>query len=94
MNTENTQQPQADEVQFDSAKVERINNVISEYLGIAPQDIKDGQTLEELGADSLDAVEIVMGLEDEFEIEIPDEKAENWKTVRDIYSHFHPSSEV
>ena len=73
----------------DQTVQERVNKVISELLGITTADIKPESNLEDdLGADSLDAVEIVMGLEDEFEIEVEDEVAEQWKTVQDIYTHF------
>jgi acyl carrier protein len=87
MSTENQTQEVA-ATTYDQNKVARINNVLSQYLGIAPEEIKVESHLEDdLGADSLDAVEIVMGLEDEFEREIPDEDAESWKTVKQIYDY-------
>ena len=65
---------------------EKIKTIIADQLGI---DNADELTLEtslkeDLDADSLDAVEVIMALEDEFGIEIPDEDAENMKTIGDI----------
>jgi acyl carrier protein len=68
---------------------ETIKNLIVEQLSI-----KDAQSItletsihDDLGADSLDAVEIIMGIEDEYNIEIPDEVAEKFLTVGDIVSY-------
>ncbi len=66
---------------------EKVRNLIAEQLG--REDEVESITLEtslaeDLEADSLDAVEVVMALEDEFGIEIPDEEAQNFKTVSDI----------
>ncbi|RDY25237.1 acyl carrier protein [Romboutsia weinsteinii] len=65
---------------------EKIRAIIAEQLGIDNlEDIALSTSLaEDLEADSLDAVEVIMALEDEFGIEIPDEQAENFKTVGDI----------
>lgn len=83
MNTQNTQAAQP-------TNVDRINGIISEYLGIAPADIKsDAKIVDDLGADSLDTVEMIMALEDEFEFEISDEDAEQWKIVQDIYNYIN-----
>ena len=65
---------------------EKIKTIIADQLGI---DNADELTLEtslkeDLDADSLDAVEVIMALEDEFGIEIPDEEAEHFKTIGDI----------
>ena len=65
---------------------ERIRSIIADQLGV---DNVGDLTLEtslkeDLDADSLDAVEVIMALEDEFGIEIPDEDAENMKTIGDI----------
>lgn len=70
-------------------KIERkVNDVLNDVLGIAYSEIKDDAVLkDDFGADSLDAVEIVMGLEHEFSISIPDEKMygnESCK-VKDVY---------
>lgn len=65
---------------------EKIRSIISEQLSIDDVDTitLDTSLTEDLEADSLDAVEIIMALEDEFGIEIPDEEAEHFKTIGDI----------
>lgn len=61
---------------------ERIKKIIAEQLGVEEDDvIPEAKFVEDLGADSLDTVELVMALEEEFEIEIPDEDAEKIQTV-------------
>lgn len=55
---------------------ERTKRIISELLGITPDEIASEKTLQDLGADSLDVVELAMALEDEFHFEISDEDAE------------------
>lgn len=65
---------------------EKIRSIISEQLSIDDIDTitLDTSLTEDLEADSLDAVEVIMALEDEFGIEIPDEEAEHFKTIGDI----------
>ena len=65
---------------------EKIRSIISEQLSIDDVDTitLDTSLTEDLDADSLDAVEVIMALEDEFGIEIPDEEAEHFKTIGDI----------
>ena len=67
---------------------ERIREIIAEQLGIDDLDTITLNTslTEDLEADSLDAVEVIMALEDEYGIEIPDEEAENIKCIGDICS--------
>lgn len=61
---------------------ERVKKIIAEQLGVEEDDvIPEAKFVEDLGADSLDTVELVMALEEEFEIEIPDEEAEKIQTV-------------
>jgi len=61
---------------------ERIKKIIAEQLGVEEDDVvSEAKFVEDLGADSLDTVELVMALEEEFEIEIPDEDAEKIQTV-------------
>ena len=56
---------------------ERVKKIIVEQLGVKEEDVKpEASFVEDLGADSLDTVELVMALEEEFDIEIPDEEAE------------------
>ena len=64
---------------------ETIAKIISEQLGHSLDEIQpDTSLVDDLGADSLDAVEVIMAIEEEFSIEIPDEKFENLETVQDI----------
>jgi acyl carrier protein len=61
----------------------RVKKIVAEQLGVAEADIKtDSSFVEDLGADSLDNVELVMALEEEFECEIPDEEAEKITNVQ------------
>jgi acyl carrier protein len=61
----------------------RVRKIVAEQLGVAEADIKNESSfVEDLGADSLDNVELVMALEEEFECEIPDDQAEKITTVQ------------
>jgi len=63
---------------------DKVKNIISEQLGVKKEEIKQESSFtDDLGADSLDTVEVVMALEEEFGIEIPDEDAEKIATVGD-----------
>jgi len=63
---------------------EKVKSVIVEKLDVEPEKITpDARFIEDLGADSLDIVELIMGLEDEFGLEITDEEAEQIRTVGD-----------
>ena len=62
---------------------QRVRKIIAEQLGVNEAEIKNESSfVDDLGADSLDTVELVMALEDEFEMEIPDEQAEKITTVQ------------
>ncbi len=62
---------------------ERVKSVVVKQLGVKEEDVKnDSKFIDDLGADSLDTVELVMGLEEEFDTEIPDEEAEKITTVQ------------
>ncbi len=66
----------------------KVRAIIAEQLGINEDQVKaESSFIEDLGADSLDIVELVMAMEEEFEIEIPDEEAENIKTVQDALDY-------
>jgi acyl carrier protein len=61
----------------------RVRKIVAEQLGVAEADVKNESSfVEDLGADSLDNVELVMALEEEFDCEIPDEEAEKITTVQ------------
>jgi acyl carrier protein len=72
-----------------SATIEqKVKNIIADQLGVGEEEIKiTSSFIEDLGADSLDIVELVMAMEEEFEVEIPDEEAENNKTVQDAVTY-------
>ena len=62
---------------------ERVKKIVAEQLGVKEEDVSESASfVEDLGADSLDTVELVMALEEEFETDIPDEEAEKITTVR------------
>lgn len=62
---------------------DRVKKIIVEQLGVSADEVTEGASfVDDLGADSLDTVELVMALEEEFECEIPDEEAENITTVK------------
>lgn len=64
---------------------DKIKEFIVEQLGVREEEIQlDTNLMKDLEADSLDAVEIIMAIEDEYDIEIPDEDAEKFQTIRDI----------
>ena len=67
---------------------EKVKNIIVEQLGVEPEQVKpEAQFVNDLGADSLDTVELIMALEEEFDVEIPDEQAEKIKTVGEAIEH-------
>ena len=67
---------------------ERVIKIVAEQLGIKENEVKfESRFVEDLGADSLDTVELIMSLEDEFSIEISDSEAENAKTVKDVVDY-------
>jgi len=67
---------------------EKVKKIIAEQLGVEEEDITpDSSFVEDLGADSLDTVELVMAFEEEFGIEIPDEDAEKILTVQNVVDY-------
>ncbi len=72
-----------------SEVAEKVKNIIAEHLGIDDMEriTEDAKFIDDLGADSLDTVELVMAFEEAFDVEIPDEKAETILTVGDAISH-------
>ena len=68
--------------------LEKISKVIIEKLGVKEDQVTPEATfVDDLGADSLDQVELIMALEDAFDIEIPDEEAEKLKKVQDVIDY-------
>ena len=88
MRTPCTQEPfEGDPLSMSSVE-ERVKKLICEQLGVKDEEVKDDASfVEDLGADSLDTVELVMALEEEFETEIPDEEAEKISTVKDAIDY-------
>lgn len=67
---------------------EKITETVVEQLSAKAEDVKpEASFVDDLGADSLDVVELVMALEEEFDIEIPDEEAEKLQTVKDVIDY-------
>lgn len=67
---------------------QKVTNIIKEQLGVEVKEVKpDANFTDDLGADSLDIVELVMAFEEEFDIEIPDEDAEKIVTVKDAIKY-------
>ena len=66
----------------------RVRKIVADQLGVADADIKNESSfVDDLGADSLDTVELVMALEEEFGTEIPDEEAEKLQSVGDVVKY-------
>lgn len=73
---------------------ERVKGIVAEQLGIGVDEINNESSfIDDLGADSLDTVELVMALEEEFDIEISDEEAENISTVQTAIDYINKNSE-
>jgi len=69
---------------------QKVKGIIAEQLGVGEDEIKpESNFIDDLGADSLDIVELVMAMEEEFEVEIPDDEAENIKTVGDAINYIN-----
>ena len=67
---------------------EQVKKIVVDHLGIEEAKVKpEAKFIDDLGADSLDTVELVMAFEEAFDVEIPDEKAETILTVGDAISH-------
>ena len=72
---------------------EKIRDIIVEQLGVESDDVKiESSFVDDLGADSLDIVELIMALEEEFNLEIPDEEAEKIATVGDVVDYIKKNS--
>ncbi len=72
----------------DNSLADQIGKIIVEQLGVNEDQVKpEAKFIEDLGADSLDTVELVMALEEKFETEIPDEEAEKLQSVGDVIKY-------
>ena len=70
------------------ASFDDVKEVVVEQLNVSADEVKeDSKFVEDLGADSLDVVELVMALEEKFDIEIPDDEAEKIQTVKDVVDY-------
>lgn len=67
----------------------KVSNIVSDKLGIAKINITEDTTFKDLGADSLDSVEMMMAFEEEFGIEIKDEDAEKISSIKDVVDLIH-----
>ncbi len=73
---------------------DKVRDIIVDQLGVnAEQVVTDAKFIEDLGADSLDTVELVMAFEEEFSIEVPDEEAEKLQTVGDVVRYVEEHSQ-
>ena len=67
---------------------ERVSKIVVEQLGVSRDEVvADASFIDDLGADSLDIVELVMAMEEEFDVEIPDDDAEKIQTIGDAVSY-------
>lgn len=72
---------------------EKVRDIIVEQLGVDAEEVTmDSSFIDDLGADSLDIVELIMALEEEFDMEIPDEEAEKISTVGDVVEYIKAHS--
>ena len=72
---------------------DRVRKIVCEHLGVSNDEVnKDSSFVDDLGADSLDTVELVMALEEEFDLEIADEEAEKISTVDEAVNYINTNS--
>ena len=75
------------------ALIDEVKEVVAEQLNVGADEVKEeSKFVEDLGADSLDVVELIMELEEKFDIEIPDSDAENIATVGDVIKYIETHS--
>jgi acyl carrier protein len=83
-----------EEKMADKSVADRVKEIIVEQLGVNPDQVTpEAKFIEDLGADSLDTVELVMAFEEEFGAEIPDEDAEKLQTVGDVVKYIEDRGE-
>lgn len=70
--------------------LEKIKSIVADQLGVDEDQVtEDASFIDDLGADSLDTVELIMAFEEEFDVEIPDEDAQKIKTVKDVIDYIN-----
>ena len=70
--------------------LDKIKSIVVEQLGVDEDQVtEDASFIDDLGADSLDTVELIMAFEEEFDVEIPDEDAQKIKTVKDVIDYIN-----
>jgi len=68
--------------------LEKIKSIVADQLGVDEDQVtEDASFIDDLGADSLDTVELIMAFEEEFDVEIPDEDAQKIRTVKDVIEY-------
>ena len=68
--------------------LEKIKSIVADQLGVDEDQVtEDASFIDDLGADALDTVELIMAFEEEFDVEIPDEDAQKIKTVKDVIEY-------
>ena len=68
--------------------LDKIKTIVANQLGVDEAQVtEDASFIDDLGADSLDTVDLIMAFEEEFDVEIPDEDAQNIKTVKDVIDY-------
>ena len=73
---------------------QKVKDIIVEQLNVTPDQVnQDAKFIDDLGADSLDTVELVMAFEEEFDVEVPDEDAEKLQSVADVVAYIENASE-
>ncbi len=74
---------------------EKVKKIITEQLGIDEKDVKmESAFIEDLGADSLDIVELIMAMESEFDMEIEDDEVEDISTVEDVVNYIKENADL
>ena len=70
--------------------LDKIKSIVADQLGVDEDQVtEDASFVDDLGADSLDTVELIMAFEEEFDVEIPDEDAQKIKTVKDVIDYIN-----
>jgi len=72
---------------------DKVRGIVVEQLGVEEEEVtSEASFIEDLGADSLDIVELIMALEEEFDIEVPDEDAEKLQTINDVIEYIRENA--